>query len=152
MAKPPDKNSGSFPEIEIDKIFKTLRDAVNQGSAVPPQPDLVNYTPPVDIYTIKDHLVVETELPGIKSEDIELSFIKDTLIIKGVKQEIVSNEKGHYVCMERGFGAFFRSVDMPFPVDAGNIKAVYKNGILTVKARKIEDKRGLPRRVEIESE
>ncbi len=152
MAKPPDKNSDSFPEIEIDKIFKTLRDAVNRGSAVPPQPDLVNYTPPVDIYTIKDHLVVETELPGIKSEDIELSFIKDTLIIKGIKQEMVNDEKGHYVCMERGFGSFFRSVDMPFPVDAGNIKAVYKNGILTVKAAKIEDKRGLPRRVEIDSE
>ena len=152
MAKPPDKNAGSFPDIEIDKIFKTLRDAVNQGTAVPPQPDLVNYTPPVDIYTLKDHLVVETELPGIRSEDIELSFVKDTLIIKGQKQETVNEDKGHYVCMERGFGAFFRSVDMPFPVDSNNIKASYKNGILTIKAMKVEDKRGLPKRVLIESD
>ena len=53
--------------------------------------------------------------------------------------------------MERAFGRMFRSIELPFPVDTEKIKAVFRNGILTICVPKVEDKRNVSRRVPIEN-
>ncbi len=109
-----------------------------------------NHMPRVDMYSTRDELVIEVELPGVKREDIELSLFKNTIRVKAIKYETVEEENQNYVCMERAFGRIYRSIEIPFPVDTGRIKATYKNGILTVAIPRIEDRRVSVRHIPVE--
>ena len=149
MAKPPYRQKGPYAPLEIDDMFRSFRQAVNREGEHPAS-EIVNYTPQLDIYSKAESIVIEVELPGVKLKDIDLSFTKGTLIVKGHKYESLDEDTGNYICMERGYGKFYRSIEMPYPVNSRNIKAFYSNGILSIEAEKIEDKRGLPKKIEIE--
>lgn len=151
MAKTTGKPKSPIPAVEVDDLLRTFRNALDR-CAETGRPEMINYTPQVDIYTSVDSVIVEAELPGVRLEDIDLSFLKDTFIIKGQKSETPAEAAGNYICMERGYGRFFRSIEMPFPVNTNKIKASYKNGILTVEAKKIIDKRGIPKKISIDNE
>lgn len=114
--------------------------------------DAINYTPRVDIFLTDDTLIVEVEVPGLRGEDIEVSFYRNILYVKGVKYECFDEQKIKYVCMERAFGRFYRAVELPVPVNSGKMKAAYENGVLTIEAPKItDDKRGQPHKIRIDT-
>jgi len=71
--------------------------------------------------------------------------------VQGLKYECFEEDKVNFVCMERSFGRLFRVIDIPCPVDASRIKAVYLNGLLTITMSKIEEKRGTPKKITVES-
>ncbi|MEE8574926.1 MAG: Hsp20/alpha crystallin family protein [Thermodesulfobacteriota bacterium] len=148
MAKPIRKNVRSVSSIEMDETLRRLKESLEQGDCCPGN-DLINYTPNIDIYTHSDALVIEVEVPGVSIKDIDISLIRNNLLIKGTKFVDQDDSKGNYLCMERGFGKFYRAVEIPFPVDTKSIKASCENGILIIKAGKIADKRGKPTRIEI---
>ena len=59
-------------------------------------------------------------------------------------------DKVRFICMERSFGEFKRIVRLPFPIDRNNVNAFYKNGILTIKLPKIQEKRGTSKKISID--
>jgi HSP20 family protein len=155
MAKPPKKHVKPVPAspaaLDAEKLLQRLRESI--GSFIEPTShELVKYSPNVDIYTVGDRVVLEIEIPGVDPKDVEISFVNNSLLVKGTKNIDQDESKGAYICMERGFGKFYRAVEMPFPVDAANIKASSTNGVLTIEAAKIDDKRGRPTRIEIKAE
>ncbi|MEE9543638.1 MAG: Hsp20/alpha crystallin family protein [Thermodesulfobacteriota bacterium] len=151
MAKPPEKPVKPLSSLG-ENLFRSLREAV--GTEFNPcGSDLVNFTPHVDIYTTQDSIIIEAEIPGVNINDIDISIIKGQLLIKGVKSEVINEEDtGNYVCMERSFGRYYRAIEIPFPVNTQNIKASYKCGVLVIEAPRVDDKRGQPKRIEIESD
>lgn len=112
----------------------------------------ITHVPNVDIFSTPGLFTVEVELPGIRKEDIEITIVKNTLTIRALKYECFDDEKVNYVCMERSFGRLCRVIDIPFPVNTSQIRAVCKNGILTITVPRVEDKRAHSKRVPIESE
>ncbi len=151
MAKPPEKPIKQMSSLG-ETLFRSFREAVGKEFG-PCGPELVNFTPHVDIYTTNDSIVVEVEIPGVDIKDIDISMSKGQLLVKGVKGEAQSEEEpGNYVCMERSFGRYYRALEIPFPVNTRNIKASYKCGVLTIEAPRVADKRGEPKRIEIESD
>lgn len=115
-------------------------------------PEPISHVPHVDVFSTRDELFVEVELPGVRTEDIDVSFLKNTISIKAIKYECFDEEKVNYVCMERDFGRIFRTVELPHPVNSSKIKACYKNGILSIVMPRVEEKRGKPRQITIERE
>jgi HSP20 family protein len=105
----------------------------------------------MDMYEEKGKLVVKTELPGIKSEDLDVKLEGDTLSIKAEKKEEVKEDKTHHT-RERYYGSYFRSVKLPYPVKEDKVSATLEEGVLEVKlpkaeeveAKKIEVKAQLP--------
>jgi len=105
-----------------------------------------NWFPKVDIFENKDHLVLEAELPGMTSEDFDLSFENNVLTLKGERKFEKKTDEGNYHRVERSYGTFTRSFTLPQTVTAEGAKADFENGILhvtlpkreEVKARKIE--------------
>ena len=89
------------------------------------------WTPPVDIMEKDSNLMLMISLPGMSEKDIELKIEGQTLTIKG---ELKSNESEGYIYhqTESPSGSFSRSFTLPDSTDLGNIKADFKNGILTV--------------------
>lgn len=94
------------------------------------------WSPAVDVVQDKDNVFVKAELPGMKKEDIDISFEDGILTICGERKEEAEVREGEAYRSERFFGKFHRTVSLPTKVDAEKISAAYKDGILTVQLPK----------------
>lgn len=119
------------------------------------------WSPRVDIYEDKNHLVLEAELPGMNREDFEISVENNVITLKGERRFEKKTEGDNYHRVERSYGAFTRSFTLPQTVTAEGATADFDNGVLHVslpkreetKARKIEVTGGTgePKTIETES-
>lgn len=93
--------------------------------------------PTCDFYEAENSYHLSMELPGISKGDIDISISGDTLKIKGEKKyEKESEDKRKYYCLERSYGSFYRSINLPSDADRDNIKVNFANGILEVVIQK----------------
>ena len=104
--------------------------------------------PPVSIYDREERMLVLAEIPGVPMEDLELSITDDTLLIKGSKPED-NVPRDSYHRRERGSGTFSRTIVLPDPVDASQIKAQATRGVLRIELPKSEASR--PKRIDVQS-
>ena len=110
--------------------------------------DLFNrWTPALDLYEDKDNLIVKAELPGMKKEDIDISFHDGTLTISGERKHEEKQEDAETCRSERFFGRFHRTLALPKPVQSDKAKAAYEDGILTVTLPKTEEAK--PKQIEV---
>jgi len=97
------------------------------------------FMPRMEMYEEKDGLVIRTELPGVRKEDLNISITGDVLTLKAEKkQEEVTEGRDYYLC-ERSFGQYSRSVSLPFAVDTGKVAATLENGLLEIRLSKAEE-------------
>jgi len=97
------------------------------------------WAPAVDMYETKNEVVVSVELPGISEKDIHLSITGDLLTIQGERHRSDEVRDGSPYRRERWFGKFERTLALPMPVETGQVKATYRDGVLTVKLPKVEE-------------
>lgn len=97
------------------------------------------WNPAVDIYENNESLVVKTEVPEIDQKDIEVKIENNTLTIKGERKHEADVQKDNYHRMERYFGTFSRSFQLPPTVDQEKVTAVCDKGVLTVTLPKKEE-------------
>ncbi|NIO71811.1 MAG: Hsp20 family protein, partial [Anaerolineae bacterium] len=93
----------------------------------------------VDMYETDEEVVVKTAVPGVKSEDIDVSITGDVLTIKGETKAEEKVEKANYIRQERRYGAFSRSLTLPSTVVADKATAEFENGVLTLTLPKAEE-------------
>jgi HSP20 family protein len=93
----------------------------------------------VDMYETDDDVIVETALPGIDPEDVDISVTRNTLTIKGETRAEEEVEEGNYVYRERRFGGYSRSLTLPVGVEADKAEAEYENGVLKLRLPKVEE-------------
>jgi HSP20 family protein len=108
-----------------------------------------SWVPPVDIYQTGEHeLVLKAELPDMTREEIDVTVENFVLTVKGEKKlgTDVKEEQFHHI--ERHYGAFSRSFQLPRTVDAGKVSAEYKNGVLTVRLPLREEAK--PRQIKVD--
>ena len=101
-----------------------------------PQEDLTHgaWVPAVDIYSNGQHeLVLKAELPDMKQEEIELTVEDNTLTLRGEKKLDMDVTPEQFHRSERSYGSFARTFGLPPTVDAGQVSAEYKAGVLTVR-------------------
>jgi HSP20 family protein len=93
----------------------------------------------VDMYETNDDVVVKTAIPGIKPEDVDITIAGDTLTIKGETKVEAEVERDCYICQERRYGSFSRSLLLPTSIVADKARAEFENGILTLTLPKAEE-------------
>ena len=98
------------------------------------------WSPAVDLYESQDNLILKAELPGVEQSEIELRVDSNRISLRGERRLKEAVNQEHFHRMERAFGPFSRSFTLPTPVDAENVKAEFKNGILMVVLPKRVDK------------
>lgn len=86
----------------------------------------------VDVYEEKGNVVAKMSLPGIKSEELDISLEDEMLTISGRREEEKEVDKKDYYSKEIRRGSFSRTVSLPKSVDAGKAEAKYENGELIV--------------------
>ena len=89
--------------------------------------------PTIDLYQTEDSVVVKASLPGLKSEDVDITVTGDQITLRGeVKDEHEEGDAAAYLVREHRFGAFERSLRLPTEVKTDKASAEFENGILTV--------------------
>ncbi len=106
--------------------------------------------PPIDIFETADAFVVEIETPGLNKGDFSLNICCNVLIVQGSKREESYPGEINYLCLERHFGRFFRTVEIPPDVDLDAVAARYKAGVLEVVFPRVKGKRMFIREIPIE--
>ena len=105
------------------------------------------WSPAVDILETEDALVLRADLPAVKSEDFDVRVENNTLTLSGKRTfEKDESVKGWHR-IERSFGEFVRSFQVPTTVDTEKVGADYKNGVLTISLPKKEAAK--PRQVKV---
>ena len=110
------------------------------------------WSPPMEMYEKADRFVVRAELPGVNQDEIDISMVGDTLVIKGerrVSQEV--KEEEYHRC-EVSYGSFSRSIHIPAAVDVNKIEANYEDGVLEINLPKTKEAKPAKIQVKIKGE
>lgn len=91
-----------------------------------------------DIYEKEGTYFIEMDMPGFDKNDIQIEIKNDYLTITAEKKEEEKDESKNYICKERNYGKYERSLYVG-DIEADNIKAEFKNGILKIAVPKKEE-------------
>ena len=124
---------GNLAGMEIDRLNRMFEDfqteAFNRA-----------WVPAVDIFETDSHeVVIKAELPDMKKEDIAVTFENNILTLSGERKQDQTTKRENYQRVERHFGSFSRSFTLPTTVDASQIAASYKDGVLTIRLPRREE-------------
>ena len=127
----------------MDRLFDTA--FLGEGGEGPNFVD----TLPLDVTESEDEYVVKASIPGIKPEDMEITYSGKSLTIKGEFKAEEEKDEVHYHLRERRYGAFARSLTLPAAVQSEAIEAKYESGVLTLKLPKSEEVK--PKKIAVQS-
>lgn len=129
-------------QSEMNRVFNTFFDTPANGLSQPRR-----WVPAMDLVERDDHFLLTADLPGLAEGDVAIEVVDDVLTISGERKSERETKGEGYVRVERGFGAFRRSLTLPEGVDAEAVSATFDKGVLEVRIPKPEERK--PRRVEI---
>ncbi|MBF0178935.1 MAG: Hsp20/alpha crystallin family protein [Magnetococcales bacterium] len=125
---------------EINRLFERDIDD-NAGQ-------LTQWPMRVDIREDASQILIKADLPGIEQKDIQVNVDNGRLTISGERRFDDEEHKENYHRVERAYGRFSRTFQLPNTTDTGNIKANFKNGVLEVTLPKREEAK--PRAIQVQ--
>jgi HSP20 family protein len=134
------------PGRELQRMFEEMfgRGEGEEGSWVAGA-----WAPPVDLYETDDAFMVKAELPGLTKDDIHVEVHDRTLTLRGERKHEAEVKEERFHRRERAYGSFQRSFWLPTTVDANQVKASFKDGVLELRLPKHETAK--PKRISISS-
>ena len=136
-------------EREFNRLFKAFDDRFGLKRSDDQEIGYENavWMPLTDIYEDKGNYLVKADLPGLKKDDVKISYTNGQIEISGerVQEKETKDAKWHRV--ERSFGKYYRSFTLPKEIKQDNIKAEFKDGQLTITIPKAEEVK--PKEIEI---
>lgn len=148
MTLPTHRSSGSPDRWDPFREFEDLYTQMGRlmGTAFgSPTGAATGWVPLADVSETDDAYLVEVDLPGVKSKDINIEVTRNELVITGELKQ--TERKGLLRRKQRRVGEFEFRIALPREVDADQIEANLADGVLTVRIPKHETAK--PRRVEI---
>jgi HSP20 family protein len=114
---------------EIDRLFEDF----TRGFPAIRGQDL---TPSLDVTETDKQIEITAELPGLEEKDVQINVSDNLLTIKGEKNAEKEQKDKNYRLVERSYGSFSRTLELPAGVNADQIKASIAKGVLTVTVPK----------------
>ena len=124
------------PFNEMDRFFDNWSGA-----------SMSNFAPAVDVWEDENNVYVETPLPGVDAEKVNISIENDILTIEGSQEKKSEVDEKNYYRKEVRYGSFHRAVALPAAVKGDDAKAEYAEGVLKIEIPKEE--RAKPKKVQI---
>jgi HSP20 family protein len=110
---------------------------------------LPDWQPSVDVSETAEGYLIQAELPQVKKEDIKVTVDHGLLRISGERKQEKEEKDKRFHRIERSYGSFMRSFTLPDNVDAENVKADIKDGVLSVQLLKTAQKTPAARNIPV---
>jgi HSP20 family protein len=135
------------PLVDVDELFDRFR----KDFFAPEQFRGIGegFMPRVEMKETEKNILVSAELPGMNEKDITVTLRENNLILEGERKSEKKREEKGYYSSEFNFGNFYRSIPLYSEVDADTVEARYKDGILEVTLRKLEESKQNAKRIQI---
>ena len=121
---------------EMDRVFDSFLGRGFFGrpslSSLPRVSAPVMTQPDVDIRENDKELLIEADMPGLDEKDINVMLRDGILTLRGEKKSQREEKKDTYHLMERSYGSFERSFQLPETIDEAGIKAEFEKGVLRI--------------------
>ena len=129
---------------QISRLFNEAFERASDESSI------TTWAPAVDIFETEHELVVKTDLPDIKPEELDIRVENNILTIRGERKFEKKVNESNYLRVERAYGAFSRSFSLANAVNSEAIKAEYKSGVLALTIPKREEAK--PKQIKVNVE
>ncbi len=114
---------------EMNRLFEDYNPARVRAAAA---------YPAMNIWGSEEGLKVTAELPGLSTDDLEISVVGETLTLNGMRKQDELPQEARYHRQERGYGKFSRSIQLPYAVDVKKVNATFKDGVLNIDLPRAE--------------
>ena len=140
----------SVLQNKLNRLFEETFGPYSTQAPISEDPGaFTTWTPLCDIYETDKNIVIKTELPEVKKENVSVMFDNNVLTISGERK--ADEGKGQsYHRQERIYGRFLRSFTLPPFVDTKNITAESKEGMLLITLPKVEEAKAKQIEVKVE--
>jgi HSP20 family protein len=118
--------------------FSTLQDRMNrlfretQGNTQDESLASSSFAPAVDVYEDEHNVTLKIEVPGIDEKDIDVRIENNTLTVHGERKIEKEEKEENYRRVERQYGSFTRTFNLPPTVDPEKVRADYDKGVLQI--------------------
>lgn len=138
------------PFTELERVQREMNRLFNDTTGALAKQEsgsLSRWTPSVDIFEGQDEIQLSAELPGMKRDDVRVDVEDRMLTISGERKLENEDRQDDYTRIERIYGQFSRSFNLPSTVDVDRITAEMEDGVLKVHMPKREESK--PRQIEV---
>jgi HSP20 family protein len=137
---------------EMNRLFDDVFDGFGLPSAFGPVLRQMPAAPKIDVSETDNEIQITAEMPGIDQNDVEVLLEDDRLIIRGEKKEKREDKDRNYHVRERVQGAFSRTLPLPFAPDPNQVKAEFRNGVMTITIPKPQEVKQKQHRIEVQKD
>jgi HSP20 family protein len=95
----------------------------------------------VDVYQTSSEIVIKTMVAGVKPDDLDVSITRDSVTIRGKREEDRTVSDDEYFHRELYWGTFSRTIVLPEEIDVEDSEAIEKYGLLILKLPKVDKNR-----------
>jgi len=120
---------------EMNRLFESLTPSENGGS------DRIAFMPAAEMHETPSSIELKLEVPGMEAKDIDVRVTEQAIAITGERQSETKTEEGGMTRSEFRYGKFQRVIPLPARVQNDQVKADYKNGVLSMSLPKAEDEK-----------
>ncbi len=114
---------------EVDSLVQNIFD---------PEDRTQKFTPYANLAETETTYELTLDLPGVNADDVSVELNDGKLIVAGERKSETEESGKTFHRVERRYGKFRRVLSIPAPVDEGQIRAEYKDGVLSVVLPKSE--------------
>ncbi|MFB2938640.1 Hsp20/alpha crystallin family protein [Aerosakkonemataceae cyanobacterium BLCC-F154] len=125
-----------FSEVEtlrrqLDRMFDDFAGITTTENAI--------WKPAVELQDNGDNLTLKAEIPGVEAKDLDISVLRDAVVLRGEHRYENKTENKGFFRSEFRYGKFERVVGLPVAVQNDRVEAHFANGILTLTLPKVEE-------------
>lgn len=134
---------------EIDRVFDSFTEHMPWAARSNGDSGSWQVTPRIDVSETDNALEITAELPGVDEKDIDVTVTDDILTIKGEKKSEKEDTGKDYHVVERSYGAFQRTLRLPFEVVSDKVEAKFEKGVLQITLPKSPEVASKTHKIEV---
>jgi HSP20 family protein len=106
----------------------------------------VNWMPSANIRERGEDFMIDLAVPGMNKKDFKVEVDNGLLTVSGERKEESKEENETLTRREFHYGSFKRSFSLPESANPDNVKATYKDGVLSLTIAKREESKLKPKK------